>query len=1177
LQGRLSLQERLAVLVLAAMAPLAALSVWFAAHETGESARRAEASLAFSAGAVAAWQDRIIDSVHHLLGAVVAMPQLLAGDPAACRAQLGALQQRFPLYANFGVADAKGRVVCLARGDLGNADASDRLYFRRAVAQRTFVMGEPVIGRATGTHLLAFALPLQRPDGELAGVAFAALDLRRAEAALRELELPAGTRVTVAASTGQALMVHPPLPSRAPGGQISVARLREVAAAMQEATGEIVGPEGEPRLFAAAPTRAVAGERLIAIVTQDLAGVTAPADRQLLTVLAATALSVLAGLALAWAVGGRFILKPAKQILGTVRRIEQGRLDARVPMAPGHLRGEFARLAAAFNLMAESLQMRQLDLEAELGRSRAAYDVLDMVLNSMQEALVAVDAEGRILMHNRAAAHVFPIDGMQVSSQGAPGHFGLHHPGTQAPYPAQHAPNARALRGESGEMLVLVRNERVPQGRMLRCNFSPMQGGDRPRALLVFTDVTELERAEADLVLLRNAVARLNDIVVITEAEPVGQPGPRIVFTNEAFERLTGYSAREAIGSTPRMLQGPGTDRGALDRIREALEQRRPVREELLNYTKDGRELWLEVDIVPLADEAGRFTHFIAVQRDITARKQFETRLMERERELQEFSSMLQRTAEAAQAITRHQALDHTLQEVVDQARSVIGAHQAVISLSSGGGSQSISAVSMSDKFGEWPAPPMPLDGSGIYAVVLETGRPLRLTHEALVAHPRFRNFARAGKHPPLRGLMAVPLVNTRGESIGLLQLSDKYQGEFSERDEYVAIELAQLASIALENARLFDQIRDLNASLESRIAERTAELVRQGRLYRTLAEQLPEVVWNTDATGSHLTFLNRAWYDLVGGTENDWIGKSGLGAIHPDDREEVAANWMRSRDTLASFTGIRRVRARDGSYHTMSYKASPVFDENSQVAFWVGIDADITSLKMIEEALRASNQELEAFSYSVSHDLRAPLGAIGGFSQALAGRIERLEDEKARHYLARIQAGVQKMEQLIEALLGLSRVAREPLRLAPVDLSALAREAVEGLQVQQPQRHVDVRVQDGLVAQGDARLLRILLENLLGNAWKFTSKAAEPRIEVGKLPQEPRTFYVRDNGVGFDMNYADKLFSAFQRLHTEAEFPGTGIGLATVRRIVSRHQGKVWAESAPGQGTTFYFTLDAG
>jgi len=176
-------------------------------------------------------------------------------------------------------------------------------------------------------------------------------------------------------------------------------------------------------------------------------------------------------------------------------------------------------------------------------------------------------------------------------------------------------------------------------------------------------------------------------------------------------------------------------------------------------------------------------------------------------------------------------------------------------------------------------------------------------------------------------------------------------------------------------------------------------------------------------------------------------------------------------------------------------------------------------------------------------------------------------------HYLERIRLGVEKMEQLIESLLSLAKVARAPLSYGEVDLGAMSRQFLEDLRMQHPQRAVSIQVQDGLLAQGDERLLRLVVENLLGNAWKFTSRVSAAVIEVGKL-ESGSEFFVRDNGVGFDMAYAGKLFGAFQRLHTQDEFPGTGIGLATVRRVIARHQGRVWAESRAGEGTTFFFTL---
>ncbi|MCM2252474.1 MAG: ATP-binding protein, partial [Ramlibacter sp.] len=516
-----------------------------------------------------------------------------------------------------------------------------------------------------------------------------------------------------------------------------------------------------------------------------------------------------------------------------------------------------------------------------------------------------------------------------------------------------------------------------------------------------------------------------------------------------------------------------------------------------------------------------------------------------------------------------------TIQEVADQACRVIGCHQALVRLAENeDASRIFTSVSLSGKYAPWHEHEAAPVGAGIDAMVRESRGAVRMAQAELEAGARWREFAGdAGARAPSSGLLALPLVSRGGETIGLLALLDKEKGEFTERDEYVALELAQLASIAIENARLFTEVRELNAGLEARIAERTAELTRQEQLFRTLAEQAPEVIWNCDASGRRLTFLNRAWYDLVGGTPQDWLGTSGMAAVHPDDRAEVRANGRRAGQTLSTFSGVRRVRASDGGYHTMSYKAAPVLDEQGGVAFWVGIDTDITELKAIEQALRSSNQELQAFSYSVSHDLRAPLGAIDGFSRALALKLEGHADERVLHYLSRIQAAVEKMEQLIEALLSLARVVRAPLAYGPVDLGAIARETLEGLHMQHPARKVEARVQEGLLAQGDARLLRVLMENLLGNAWKFTSQRPDALIEVGRQAGDG-AFFVRDNGVGFDMAYAGKLFGAFQRLHTDAEFPGTGIGLATVRRIVTRHQGRVWAESRPGEGATFHFAL---
>jgi light-regulated signal transduction histidine kinase (bacteriophytochrome) len=226
---------------------------------------------------------------------------------------------------------------------------------------------------------------------------------------------------------------------------------------------------------------------------------------------------------------------------------------------------------------------------------------------------------------------------------------------------------------------------------------------------------------------------------------------------------------------------------------------------------------------------------------------------------------------------------------------------------------------------------------------------------------------------------------------------------------------------------------------------------------------------------------------------------------------------------------------------------------------------------------LRSVNKELETFSYSVSHDLRAPLRSIDGFSQALLEDCEDRLDEAGRDYLRRIRAATQRMGHLIDDLLTLSRVIRSDMRRESIDLSRIASQIVADLHQADPERQVELVIQPGTIAQGDSRLLQAILENLLNNAWKFTLKTIPARIEFGSIEgtaTTPIAYFVRDNGVGFDLAYADKLFSPFQRLHSVSEFPGNGIGLATVQRIVHRHGGRVWAEGALNRGATFYFTL---
>ncbi|SCZ62887.1 sensor histidine kinase [Thiohalomonas denitrificans] len=235
-------------------------------------------------------------------------------------------------------------------------------------------------------------------------------------------------------------------------------------------------------------------------------------------------------------------------------------------------------------------------------------------------------------------------------------------------------------------------------------------------------------------------------------------------------------------------------------------------------------------------------------------------------------------------------------------------------------------------------------------------------------------------------------------------------------------------------------------------------------------------------------------------------------------------------------------------------------------------------SLESRSRELEQANDELEAFTYSVSHDLRAPLRALNGFSEILEEDYAGSLDDEGREYLKRISGNALRMNELIDAMLRLTKISRHEMRLENIDLSAMAAEVIDELRGSEPEREVEVRIEPGLVARADPELIKIVLTNLLGNAWKYTAGTSGPQIEFGRGPAQPgyETFIVRDNGAGFDMEHTHGLFTPFRRLHSKEEFAGTGIGLATVARVIRRHGGRVGAEGEVGKGSAFRFTLPA-
>lgn len=365
---------------------------------------------------------------------------------------------------------------------------------------------------------------------------------------------------------------------------------------------------------------------------------------------------------------------------------------------------------------------------------------------------------------------------------------------------------------------------------------------------------------------------------------------------------------------------------------------------------------------------------------------------------------------------------------------------------------------------------------------------------------------------------------------------------------------------------------------------------------FRSLFESAPDAVVVTDAQG-RIRLANAETERLFGYERAALVGQP-IEMLVPErfrDRHVghrtgyVAA--PRTRAMGAGTSLDLRGRRRDGSEFPVAISLSPISTAEGTMVFCdvrdtteqVETDRRIQELneRLVHDnaALATVNRELEAFSYSVSHDLRAPLRAIDGFSQALQEDLGDSLDEMGRSHLRRVRRAAQHMGTLIDDLIKLARVSRAELSVADVDLSGMAEEVLAALAEAEPDRSVVATVQPGMRARGDARLLRVAIENLLGNAWKFSAGRDPAHIAFGRRDDSEGTtvYYVSDDGAGFDMAYAGKLFGAFQRLHDTGEFPGTGIGLATVQRIVHRHGGTIWADAEPGAGATFRFTIEEG
>jgi len=398
-------------------------------------------------------------------------------------------------------------------------------------------------------------------------------------------------------------------------------------------------------------------------------------------------------------------------------------------------------------------------------------------------------------------------------------------------------------------------------------------------------------------------------------------------------------------------------------------------------------------------------------------------------------------------------------------------------------------------------------------------------------------------------------------------------------------VAVMEIAKDITERKNLEMRLKTYTETLEKRIEERTKALNDSEAKLRAILAGIGDYI-TIQNRELDIIWINQPMIDLYG---EEIIGEKcykAYRALIAPCPECTAEKVFNEEKTVVS---ERSVILPDGRRGYTLVTSSPLRDADGNIEGVVESISLITERKLAEQEiiklneelkhqtleLEAINKELEAFSYSVSHDLRAPLRSIDGFSKALLEDYTDILDMQGKNYLKRVRAASQHMEELINALLELSRVTRSEMSMKPVDLSGIAQTIATDLQKTQPERQVDFVIEPALVANGDERLLQLVLENLLGNAWKFTGKKPLAMIEFGVTEQKGEAVYLlRDNGAGFDNIYADKLFGVFQRLHSPDEFSGIGIGLATVKRIIHRHGGRIWAEGEKEKGATFYFTL---